>query len=124
MATTHSTKDEFSDWMLGTLTESKADILAHNPDVVYDVDGNIAQQKLLDKAYTDELGKIAGFKKAWMDQVKKVNKTRNARYTNASAIANGVSSYMGEDDQLSIIIHQKRGSLVNIELRGPRTPLA
>ncbi len=122
MATTHSIKDEFSDWMLGTLTESKADILAHSLDIVFDVNGNIAKQKVLDKKYLDELGKSAGYKKIWMDQNKKVNEARDARYTNASAIANGVSSYMGEKDQLSIIIHQKRGSLVNIALRGKKKP--
>jgi len=59
-----------------------------------------------------------------MDQNKKVNAARNARYINASAIANGVSSHMGEDDQLSIIIHQERGSLVNIANRGKKTPKA
>ena len=76
----------------------------------------------MDKKYLDELGKSAGYKKIWMDQNKKVNEARDARYTNASAIANGVSSYMGEKDQLSIIIHQKRGSLVNIALRGKKKP--
>ena len=123
MGMTASTQDEFCEWMLKTLIESKDDIIAKDPDVTYDVDGNVAKQKLLDKAYNDELGKSAGFKKAWMNQNKKVNATRKARYTNASAIANGVSSHMGEDDQLSIIIHQERGSLVNIANRGKKKPI-
>ena len=120
---TASTKDEFCEWMLKTLIESKDDIIAKDPDVTYDVDGNVAKQKLLDKAYNDELGKSAGFKKAWMDQNKKLKAARNVCYINASAIANGVSSHMGEDDQLSIIIHQERGLLVNIANRGKKKPI-
>lgn len=119
-----STKDEFSTWMLGTLVDNEDEIIAKDPNVAYDVAGNVAKQKLLDKAYADEMGKSAKLKKAWMDQNKKVNAARNARYINASAIANGVSSHMGEDDQLSIIIHQERGSLVNIANRGKKTPKA
>ena len=104
MGMTASTMDEFSDWMLGTLIDNKEDILEKDPNVKYDVDGNVAKQKVLDKAYTDETGKSAKLKKAWMDQNKKVNTARKARYVNASAIANGVSSHMGEDDQLSIAL--------------------
>ncbi len=124
MGMTASTMNEFSDWMLGTLTDNKADILAKDINVTYDVDGNIAKQMLLDKAYLDELGKSAKLKKDWMDQNKKTNAARKARYKNASAIANGVSSHMGEDDQLSIIIHQERGSLINVANRGKRMPKA
>ena len=122
MSLTNSSKDEFSTWMLGTLVDNKDEIIAKDANVTYDVDGNIAKQKLLDTAYLNEAGKSAKLKKAWMDQNKKVNAARNARYTNASAMANGISSHMGEDDQLSIIIHQERGSLVNIANRGPRKP--
>ena len=123
MSLTASTKDEFSTWMLGILVDNEAEIIAKDPNVTYDVAGNIAKQKLLDAAYAAELGKSAKLKKAWMDQNKKVNAARNARYINASAIGSGVSSHMGEDDQLSIIIHQERGSLVNIANRGKKKPV-
>jgi len=124
MGMTASTKDEFCKWMLKILIENKDDIIAKDANVTYDVDGNVTKQKLLDKACEDELGKSAGFKKAWMDQNKKLKAARNVCYINASAIANGVSSHMGESDQLSIIIHQERGSLVNIANRGKKTPKA
>jgi hypothetical protein len=122
MSTTQSTKDEFSDWMLETLIASKDVIIAAKPTVTYDVDGNVALLQAKDTSYKAQFGKIAGMKKALRDQVKLVNSLRDDKYLASSSVADGVSGHMGKTDQLSIIIHQKRDSMVNIANRGKRVP--
>jgi len=124
MSTTQSTKDEFSDWMLETLTSSEEVINNAHPPIKYDVQGNADLLKAKDVKYKAETGKIATMKKALRDQIKLVNSLRDDKYLTASSIADGVSGHMGKDDELSKIIHQKRDSMVNIANRGPRKPKA
>ena len=118
---TASTKDEFSTFVLETLKASKQDILDHNPDIVFDVDGHTANLSAKDLKYKVEFGKIAGMDAAKIKQIKLVNGLRNDLYEDASATTDSLSGYMGKKNELSVILHQKRESLSNPANRGPRT---
>ena len=117
---TASTKDEFSTFVLETLKASKQDILDHNPDIVFDVDGHTANLQAKELKYKTEFGKIAGFDAAKIKQIKIVNDLRDDWYDDASATTDSLSGYMGKKNELSVILHQKRESLSNPANRGPR----
>ena len=122
MGMTASTKDEFSTFVLETLKASKQIILDHDPDIVFDVDGHAAKMEAEEVLFKLEFGKIAVMEAAKMKQVKLVNVLRDKKYATASATTDAISGYMGKDDEISVLLHQKRESLSNPANRGPRTP--
>ena len=121
---TKSTKHEFIVWIIQLLIENKITIMEANPDVTFDVDGMITYLKALDAGYVAEVGKITALEQAKIKQVKIANGKLDVGYKGASSSADSISGHLGNDDALSVIIHQKRKEMVNIALRGKREKLA
>ena len=123
MSMTKSTKHEFIVWLIKLLIENKTTIMGANPEVTFDVDGMIVYLTGLDEAYMAEIGKITAMEQAKIKQVKKANDKLVIAYKATSSSADSISGHLGNDDALSVIIHQKRKEMVNIALRGKREKL-
>ncbi|MEI6820435.1 MAG: hypothetical protein WCL51_00745, partial [Bacteroidota bacterium] len=72
------------------------------------------------EAYMAEIGKITALEQAKIKQVKKANDKLGVAYKAVSSAADSVSGHLGNDDALSVLIHQQRNKMVNIALRGKR----
>ena len=120
MSMTKSTKHEFIVWLIKLLIENKTTIESANPGVTFDVDGMVAYLTGLDEAYMAEIGKITALEQAKIKQVKKANDKLGVAYKATSSAADSISGHLGNDDALSVLIHQQRNKMVNIALRGKR----